>query len=113
MTNSSALRLAAIALIVSAAFHLIAPIFGGIVSQTLQLFFVGIVYLLGALGLLRGWRWLGYVMFLILIVGMAVSLYTSFAPAPLPRWLYLGIFGADLVAWLGLFVYLWKNNPDR
>jgi glycerol-3-phosphate acyltransferase PlsY len=104
-------RLGAVFLAISAILHLMSPLFAGFNGQAPVLFIVGVVYFAAAWGLMRTWRWLAYVVFVVLMIGSVAALLGVWAQAPVPGWIYAGIFIANWGAVLALFFALWR--PKR
>lgn len=103
-------RIGAFFLAISALLHLISPIFAGFAGQAPVLFATGIVYLGAAWGLVQNWRWLAYVVFIVLMIGSIAALAGIWALAPVPGWIYATIFISNWIAILALFVALWRPN---
>lgn len=111
MTDArSPYRIGATFLAISAIFHLISPIFAGFDGQALMLFGVGLVYLAAAWGLMQNWRWLAYVVFIVLMISSIAALTGIWALAQVPGWIYAAIFIANWIAILVLFFTLWRPN---
>ena len=104
-------RTGALLVLLSAAFHLIAPLISLGARDGLMLLPVGIVYVAFAWGLMRGWRWLAYVTFLIMLIGISAAMTGIWSISPVPSWIYIGIALANICAALALFVALWRPSP--
>ncbi|MBT0958063.1 hypothetical protein IV417_11755 [Alphaproteobacteria bacterium KMM 3653] len=91
----------------SGVLHLLSPILGGFGPQMLGLAAIGVLYLLFGFGLMQGWRWLAYLLFLWMLVGVSVSIALIWNGA-LPAWLPTGFAMADGAAALALFLALWR-----
>ena len=104
-------RNGALFLLISAILHLIAPIVSGFSGDGLMLAAVGVFYLVATWGLLRGMRWLAYVMFIVLMVGSIAALTGIWALGPVPGWVYAGIVIANWIAVVMLFIALWRPAP--
>jgi len=109
--TSNSYRVGAIFLAISAILHVMSPIFAGFAGQAPVLFVVGLVYLAAAWGLMQTWRWLAYIFFIVLMIGSVAALLGIWTQAPVPGWIYAGIFISNWAAILALFVALWK--PKR
>ena len=107
MTQPS-LRIAALGLAVSGVLHLVVPIFGGFTSWSLTLAGVGIVYIIAAVGLLRGLRWLAYVSFMWLLIGTTVAFISSYGAGAVPAWMRARIVGVTLVSLSRGFSCEWR-----
>jgi len=109
MTDArSPYRIGAVFLAISAVLHLISPIFAGFSGQAPMLFLIGLVYLAATWGLMQNWRWLAYVMLFVLMIGSIASVTQIWALAAVPGWIYAGIFIANWLAVLTLFLALWR-----
>ena len=93
----------------SAVLHLFAFIPGGFASAAFMMIPFGIVYFLIAAGLGRGWRWFGYIAFLIFAIGGVVAMGFVWADHPVPGWWFLLIMAADWLAAGALFLALWQD----
>jgi len=87
------------------------PFLAGMSDDVMMLLPLGIVYLLLALGLSRGWRWLAYIAFIILLIGAVFAFAYSFGVTSVPGWLHGAIALFDLLALLALFGALWRSKP--
>jgi len=111
MTDArSPYRVGAVFLAISAILHLISPVFAGFAGQALGLFAIGVIYLAAAWGLMQRWRWLAYVVFLVLMIGSIAALTGIWALAPVPGWIYASIFFANWAVAVALFIALWRPN---
>ena len=104
-------RTGALFVALSAALHLIAPVISLGARDGLMLLPFGIVYLALAWGLMRGWRWLAYVTFLIMLIGISATMTGIWAISPVPPWIYIAIALANACAAVALFVALWRPRP--
>lgn len=107
--SKGALRWGANFVALSAGLHVLALIVGGFSTEALRLSIFGIVYAGFAYGLLLGWRWLAYVVFIVLLVGTSVAVSNIWAFGEVPGWLYAAIAVANLLAIAALFGALWKT----
>lgn len=105
---TGAMRWGANFVAVSAGLHILAIAFGGASGEALQLAVVGVVYAGFTYGLLQGWRWLAYVVFIVLLIGTSFAVSQIWAFGDVPGWLYAGIAVANLLAIAALFGALWK-----
>jgi hypothetical protein len=110
MVKAGNLQPAGVLMFVTAALHLIAFIPAGLHTDGLQMIPVGIVYALIGWGLLRGWRWLGYLTFLMLLV-FAIVAYGMVGNTAIPDWFMWTIIVVDLGVILTLFLALWRPSP--
>ena len=95
----------------SALLHILAPLVGGLSFEALGLLFFGIVYALASIGLNRGWRWLAWLTFLVMLFGGIAALGFASGPSLVPAWWYTLIVIADWCCAAMLFGYLWKSRP--
>ena len=100
-------RVAVLFVLISAILHIAAVAVGGLSQEALSLLPFGVLYLLFALGLARGMRWLAYVVFLVVGIGGSVALASMLAPVAIPAWWRAAIMVADWIAVLALLVALW------
>jgi hypothetical protein len=111
MTTFFSYRSAALFVAISAILHLISPVFAGLAEDVMLLLPTGVLYLFFAWGLSKGWRWLAYIAFIVLLIGGLFAFAFSFGGSMVPGWLYAGIAIADLLAVLALFGALWRSKP--
>lgn len=105
-------RIGAIFIAISAVQHVLAFVVAGFSAIAMQLIPVGIVYLILAYGLLRGWRWMAYITFVVALIGSIVALGSVWSIGPVPGWWWALIVIADVAAVLGLFAALWRPAPS-
>jgi len=108
-TTSAPMRSAGLFLALSGVLHLVAPVFAGFAPGSLVLLAIGVIYLLLAAGINRGWRGLAYIVFVVLLVGANVA-FAMVGGGLLPDYLWYAIIAADLVALVSLFVALWRGR---
>lgn len=104
---SSPQKLAAAFLALSGLLHLLLAPASGFSTGALLMFPVGPAYILMAEGLRRGWRWLAYVVFATLVVGVNVA-YAAIGGEGATGMIWIAILLADLVCAASLFVALWR-----
>ena len=90
----------------SALLHVVALVFGG---NAMTLLIYAVLYAALAFGLLRGMRWVGYIAFIVLFIGVSIALGGLWSTGPVPGWLFAAIAGFNLAAVLSLFVSLWRS----
>ena len=105
-------RFAALFILISAALHIFAFIVGGFSAQALGLIPIGLVYVAIAFGLSRGWRWLAYIAFLVMMIGGTAAMGQLWAVSPVPQWWTIAITTANWLAAAALFVALWRPAPS-
>lgn len=103
--DRSALSIAAIAITVSALMHLVVPVLSGFAPGTPILLVFFVLYLAIAWGLMRKMRWLAWLTFLWMIVGMAAAI--SGAMTGPVNWAYAIMALANIVTFVSLFIALW------
>lgn len=108
MTKLFSYQSAALLVAISAVLHLITPAFDGLTSLTQILLATGVLYLLFAWGLTKHLRWLAYLVFIVLLVGVCFAFAYSFGGSPLPEWVFAAIALVDLGALISLFAVLWR-----
>jgi hypothetical protein len=104
-------KIAASSAFVSALFHLLAPLFGGLTSEALFLLPFSVMWALIGWGLIRGSRLVAYFAFLIGAIGVSVGLAGFMDPVGVPIWIYAAVTLADLGVAITLFVALWRKVP--
>lgn len=102
-------RAAAVPIGISAVLHLLVFVVEGFSAFAGAMFIVGLVYLAIAYGLRQGRRWLAWISFFIMLVGM-IAAYST-AGTGLHFWWWTAIAIADLIAAVILFGALWKSKP--
>ena len=105
--RTKTLGLTALLLGLSGLLHIVAPFVSGFSSEGLTLVPFGLAWLLIALGLLRGMRWLAWVAFFAAISLGIVAMSSAFGFSDVPGWLYGTIAVADGLAAVTLFGHLW------
>ena len=89
--------------------HLLGAALGGLETEALILLPFGIAYIVAAAGLNRNWRWLGALMFVLLLV-FAIAAYATLSNnSPVPAWVTWAIIALDTLAAFFLFLALWAN----
>ncbi len=102
------LRWAAIFAAISALLHLLGLLISFVSASAVWLAPFGLIYAGFAYGLLQGWRWLGYVAFVVLLIGTSVAIGNIWALGAVPGWLFGAIAVINLLAVASLFIALWK-----
>ncbi|MCV6594534.1 MAG: hypothetical protein OIF48_16390 [Silicimonas sp.] len=92
-------------------FALIAPVISGFSADGLALLPQAALYLIFGYLLILGRRILGWLGFFVLFAALIWALTWIWAPSPVPSWVFLGVFGCNALAVLGLFVGLWRAPP--
>lgn len=105
MGGFGSLRLAGQFVALSAALHVVAFVLSGFDRFGWIMLAVGVVYLALSLGLTRGMRSLGYLVFVLLLAGSIAAFVQLGAMAD---WVIWAIIAANLLALLNLFVALWR-----
>lgn len=105
-------RWAALFLTISALLHLAAPIIGGFSGQGPMLAVIGLIYLGFVVGLAMGMRWLAYIVFLAVFIGLSGAVGNLNGSGAIPGWLFMGITLANVLTLAALFVGLWRPAPQ-
>jgi len=96
-------------MIVSALFHFVTFLLGGMSGDALVMLIAGVVYLGIGYGLIRQVRLLACATFVIMLIGINVALANAVAGTP-PAWAYWAIVAADLAVALCLFGVIWRGR---
>lgn len=96
-------------LLLSGTLHAFAFTVGGLTQPALILIPIAGFYGLLAAGLARGWRWLGHVAFLCMLIGGVGALSNVWGDGPVPGWWYGAIAAVDALAALCFLVALWRG----
>ncbi len=104
-------RTAALPVLASAVLHVLAFVVDGFTAMAGAMVVIGLVYAAIAWGLRKGWRWLAWISFFVMLFGM-IAAYAS-AGMGLHGWWYMAIALADLIAAILLFGALWKPAAAR
>lgn len=99
---------AALFVLISAALHLGAVLVGGFTPAVAVLLPFGVVYMLLAAGLTRRLRWVTWIAFFVMGAGCSLVLSQIWTPSPIPFWWWMLIFAVDALAFVALFVALWR-----
>ena len=106
------MRQAGYVLLISAALHVAGVVLSGFHAGTLILLGPALLYLLFYAGLARGMMWAAWVALIAMLIGAAGSLSEVFGTMPVPTWVFLAIFAADILAACFLFGVIWQG-PRR
>ncbi|MGR3343828.1 MAG: hypothetical protein ACU0DI_11480 [Paracoccaceae bacterium] len=104
-------RNGALFILISALLNIFAFVVGGFTSNALMLLPVGFFYTAIGYGLLRGWRWLAYVTFFLVMIGGILALAAIWSASTVPGWWYALIVGSDWLSAAALFPALWRAAP--
>jgi hypothetical protein len=102
-------RIGALFVGLSGIVHILALFVSGFDADALILIPAGVLYIGFAYGLLRGHRWLAYLVFLVMMVGSLIALSAAWSTPGVPTWIYLSIVALDWLAVLALFGALWRK----
>jgi hypothetical protein len=105
--SRNALRWAANFVALSAGLHILAALISGFSSETMRLLPVVVVFAGFAFGLLQGWRWLAYIVFIVLLIEASFAISNFWANGDVPGWVYVGIAVANFASVVALFAELW------
>lgn len=97
---------AALFLLISALLHLVYFLISGF--QEISMLVFGLVYIIFAYGIARPIRWLGYFVFVLMLMG-AVLAYAISGSGVLGL-IALTIMIADMAVAMCLFLYLWRDK---
>lgn len=104
-------RIGALFVALSGIVHILALLVSGFASESFVLVPVGVFYIALAYGLLQGWRWLAYLVFVLMMIGSVLAISSAWTTPNVPTWVHLSIFVLDWLAVLALFVALWRSRP--
>lgn len=108
MTRSKGpLRWAGVFAAISAIFHMVALVVGGFTDAS-QMVIFAVIYAAFAFGLMNGKRWVGYVAFITVFIGLSVAISGLWSTGPIPGWVFGAIVAANTATLLCLFVALWR-----
>ena len=99
-------------LLISALLHIAAVLASGFSAGATALLVTAVLYLCLYMGLMRGMRWVAWITFLLMFVGMSVALSGAMTPGGPPGWAMWGIFAADLLVTLTLLGALWLDRDE-
>ncbi len=96
----------ALFLIISAILHVLYLVVNGFTP--LAFLIIAALYVGFAWGLSKGWRWLSYIVFVVMLFGIIASYIANEGGLlGLVAW---GITISDLIVAICLFIYLWRNR---
>ncbi|MEM7268201.1 MAG: hypothetical protein AAF401_02995 [Pseudomonadota bacterium] len=101
--------LAGIFALISAALHIFAFVLGGFTEMAVLMIPVGIVWGLLGLGLIRGYRLIACVGFVISLAGVVAAFGAYIDPEGLPALWGLLVLIADLGVAVPLFLHIWRR----
>lgn len=107
--TKGAMRWAANFVALSAALHVLALLVSGFSREALPLLPFGVVYAGFAYGLMQGWRWLAYIVFIVLFIGTSLAISRVWAVGDVPGWIYIGIAIANSASVAALLAALWRT----
>lgn len=99
-------RIGALFIALSGVLHILSGVFAGAGPA---LIVIGVLYLLMAEGLRRGWRWLAYIGFVMTLFGSVLAYATIGSDVLLPDPYSLLIMLADFGCAVALFIALWPS----
>ncbi len=102
------MRWAGIFVALSAVFHIVALIAGG-VSSGAQILTAAILYGVFAYGLINGIRWVAYAAFIVVFLGLSIAVAGVWSSGPIPGWVFGAISIANLATVACLFIALWRS----
>ena len=95
----------------SGVLHIAAPFLSGFSGFGLGLAGLGVTYLAMAYGLFQNMRWVGYIAFLVMFIGLSAAIGNIWSAGPVPGWLFVAIAAANICAVVTLFIALWRAPP--
>ena len=103
---------AALLMVASAVLHLVViAVAGG--GYLIQMLTGAIVWAVIAAGLAQGWRWLGYVAFVLTLAGGIVAMANGMPNFGLTRAGFLGVTILDWLTAASLFAALWRDPAAK
>ena len=110
MRNMSLIDVAGYLLMLSGAMHVIAFVIGRFSENAGGLAPVGLLFIALGYALQRTeWRWLGYVTYLGVGIGVSIVMRQVFVSTTAPAWWYVLILAVDVAAVVALFWFLWRS----
>ena len=112
MRNMSLIDVAGYLLILSGIMHVISFVIGGFSYNANGggLAPVGLLFIALGYALQRTeWRWLGYVTYLGVGIGVSLVMRQVFVSTTAPAWWYVLILAVDVAAVVALFWFLWRS----
>ncbi len=107
---NSLIDLAGYLLMLSGAMHIVTFAANGFTYGQQGLAPVGLLFIVLGYSLQRTeWRWLGYVAFLGVGIGVSFAIREFYISTTSPAWWYLLIIIVDIAAVATLFVFLWRS----
>ncbi len=103
-------KVAATTVVLSGVMHAVAVVLGGFAPDLLPLLVISLLYLLFAYGLVKQKRWVAWIVFICMLIGLAGALMETNNGSLPPNWVYYSIAILDAVAALTLFCILWKSK---
>jgi len=104
------MRWAGVFLLLSAALHILALVVSGFAGAP-QLLIATVLYAALGFGVLNGMRWVAYIAFIIVFIGLSVAISGMWAADPMTGRAFTMIAAADVAALVCLFVALWRPAP--
>lgn len=105
------LKTASYPLLASAVLHLTAFFPLGFVTLAGLMFAIGILYIPIAYGLQRALRWLAYITFIFMLVGMIGAYANTGSASALANLWFWAITAADFLTAIILIAVLWRPGP--
>jgi hypothetical protein len=105
------MKVAAALVLLSAALHVVAVGIAAFAPNAMSMLGIAVVYVVLALGVLRGWVIAAWLSFFVMIFGTAGALAEAVGGSALPPWVFWSIAGVDLAAALAFFGVLWRGRP--
>ncbi|MEL6582608.1 MAG: hypothetical protein AAFQ36_02140 [Pseudomonadota bacterium] len=96
-------------ILLSAALHVVGVVLGSFAPSTWVLLLPAALYAVVYFGLARGWRWLAWLTFFMMLIGAAGALAEALTAVAVPAWVFWAIMATDLSAAVVLFGVLWRS----
>jgi len=77
-----------------------------------QMLTAAVLYAAFSFGLINGMRWVGYIAFIVVFIGLSVAIAGIWSTGPIPGWVFAAITAANVLTILCLFVALWRPAPQ-
>lgn len=106
--NPSLIQISGYLLILTGVLHILVFVLSGFTYGGMGLSPVGVLFLLLGFGLLQNRRWLAWLVYLGVGIGVSYAIRGVFVPSVVPSWYFGLIVLVDIAAIVTLFVALWR-----
>ncbi len=107
--NNNPFIMAAKWMLLCSALQITLPLVLGFHATAYQMVLLGVLGLVTAAGLFKGWRWLAYLAYVPVMAVAILAMARAFDVTGLAAFWYLGIALLDLLTMMALLVALWRN----